>query len=67
MTHVIAMELSHEVAREFFGTTQVVVNNWLLLEGHSIGIGDCIADSDTYDEIQKATRKAKVMKCSIVE
>lgn len=60
LTHVIAMELSNEVARAFYGVTQLVVNNWLLLEGHSIGIGDCIADSETYDEIQKATRKAKV-------
>lgn len=54
------MELGHEVGRSFYSTVQCVVNNWLLLEGHSIGIGDCIADSDTYDEIQKATRKAKV-------
>jgi DNA-directed RNA polymerase II subunit RPB1 len=56
------MELGHEVARAFYGTTQCVVNNWLLIEGHSIGIGDCIADSETYAEIQKATRKAKVSK-----
>ncbi|KAK3699426.1 hypothetical protein QZH41_018587, partial [Actinostola sp. cb2023] len=67
LTHVIAMELTHEVAREFFGTTQCVVNNWLLIEGHSIGIGDCIADSDTYDEIQKATRKAKKDVIEVIE
>lgn len=29
------------------------------LAGHSIGIGDTIADPQTYQEIQKAIRKAK--------
>lgn len=31
----------------------------MLLEGHSIGIGDTIADPQTYQEIQKTIRKAK--------
>lgn len=30
-----------------------------LKTGHSIGIGDTIADPQTYQEIQKAIRKAK--------
>lgn len=32
--------------------------NYMFL-GHSIGIGDTIADPQTYQEIQKAIRKAK--------
>ena len=37
-----------------------VVNNWLLIEGHSIGVEDTIADRDTYSEIQRAIKKAKM-------
>ena len=59
----MAVELGHEVARMFYGNIQTVVNNWTLIEGHSIGIGDCIADNETYDEIQRLTKKAKVTKC----
>ena len=54
------MELGSEVARSFYNNIQTVVNNYLLLEGHSIGIGDTIADSITYNDIQKTIRSAKV-------
>lgn len=37
-----------------------MINNWLLIEGHSIGIGDTIADPQTYIEIQDTIKKAKV-------
>lgn len=33
--------------------------NYILCTGHSIGIGDTIADPQTYLEIQKAIKKAK--------
>ena len=59
--HIVAIELGHEVARCFYDNIQTVVNNWTLIEGHSIGIGDCIADSETYEEIQRVTKKAKVI------
>lgn len=62
----MAVELGHEVARMFYGNIQTVVNNWTLIEGHSIGIGDCIADNETYDEIQRLTKKAKVTNCGSV-
>lgn len=58
--HIVAVELGHEIARMFYGNIQTVVNNWTLIEGHSIGIGDCIADNETYEEIQRVTKKAKV-------
>ena len=63
LVHIVAVELGHEVARMFYGNIQTVVNNWTLIEGHSIGIGDCIADNETYEEIQRLTKKAKVTKC----
>ena len=39
-----------------------MINNWLLIEGHSIGIGDTIADAQTYSDILKTieTSKAEV-------
>ena len=61
MVHIVAVELGHEIARMFYGNIQTVVNNWTLIEGHSIGIGDCIADNETYEEIQRVTKKAKVI------
>lgn len=60
MMHVIALEQGHEVAQKFYDNIQTVVNNYLLVEGHSIGIGDTIADNFTYGEIQRAIHKAKV-------
>lgn len=59
LLHIVFLELGHEIAGRFYGNIQTVVNNWLLLEGHSIGIGDTIADPQTYAEIQRAIRKAK--------
>lgn len=60
LVHIVAVELGHEIARMFYGNIQTVVNNWTLIEGHSIGIGDCIADNETYEEIQRVTKEAKV-------
>ena len=37
-----------------------MINNWLLIEGHSIGIADTIADPQTYIDIQDTIKKAKV-------
>jgi hypothetical protein len=51
--------VSCQVAGELYGNIQTVVNNWLLIEGHSIGIGDTIADQQTYHDIQETIRKAK--------
>lgn len=59
LLHIIFMELGHEVCGRFYGNIQTVVNNWLLYEGHSIGIGDTIADPQTYIDIQNTIKKAK--------
>ncbi|KAB7506534.1 DNA-directed RNA polymerase II subunit RPB1 [Armadillidium nasatum] len=59
LLHIAWMELGHEIAGRFYGNIQTVVNNWLLLEGHSIGIGDTISDKDTYRTIQETIKKAK--------
>ena len=60
LMHIVALEQGDETAQQFYDNIQTVVNNYLLVEGHSIGIGDTIADSFTYREIQQAIHKAKV-------
>ncbi|CAF1186930.1 unnamed protein product [Rotaria sp. Silwood1] len=57
--HVIFMECGHEIAGKFYYYIQLVVNNWLLIEGHSIGIGDTIADENTYRNIQESIQQSK--------
>jgi len=39
--------------------TKKLASKVVLFSGHSIGIGDTIADPQTYLEIQKAIKKAK--------
>ncbi|XP_014661495.1 PREDICTED: DNA-directed RNA polymerase II subunit RPB1-like [Priapulus caudatus] len=67
LLHVVALELGHKLAADLYGNIQTVVNNWLLLEGHSIGIGDCIADPQTYKEIQDTIKKAKQEVIDVIE
>lgn len=59
LAHIVFLEMGHEYAGLLYGDIQTVVNNWLLLEGHSIGIGDTIADPSTYLVIQDTILKAK--------
>lgn len=37
LLHICMLELGHDECGRFYGNIQTVVNNWLLLEGHSIG------------------------------
>lgn len=67
LMHVVFNELGHEVAGAFYGHIQTVVNNWLLLEGHTIGIGDTIADPLTYEDIQDTIRKAKTNVIEVIQ
>lgn len=67
LVHIVFMELGFETAGELYGNIQTVVNNWLLIEGHSIGIGDTIADQQTYHDIQETIRKAKADVIEVIE
>jgi DNA-directed RNA polymerase II subunit RPB1 len=59
LIHIIMNEHGPEVARNFFTETQKLVNNWLLIHGFSIGIGDTVADNATMQNIEEAIDKAK--------
>jgi DNA-directed RNA polymerase II subunit RPB1 len=67
LLHVVFNEHGHEIAGRFYGNIQTVVNNWLLLEGHSIGIGDTFADPATYNDIQQTIRRAKQDVIEVIE
>ena len=60
LLHIVALEQGYEVAQQFYDNIQTVMNSYLLVEGHSIGIADTIADKFTYGEILKAIHIAKV-------
>ncbi|XP_078486594.1 DNA-directed RNA polymerase II subunit RPB1-like [Ciona intestinalis] len=67
LCHVVALEKNADVCREFYSNIQTCVNNWLMIEGHSIGIGDTIADAQTYQDIQTQIRKAKQEVIEVIE
>jgi hypothetical protein len=53
-----SLEYTDDIARQFYGNVQTVVNNWLLFDGMSIGIGDTIADEQTGVAIKEHLEKA---------
>ncbi|XP_030386688.1 DNA-directed RNA polymerase II subunit RPB1-like [Scaptodrosophila lebanonensis] len=66
LVHIVVRELGHEVAAEFYTTIQKVVNAWLEVDGHSIGIADCIADIETYSHIEDNIESAKKRVLSVI-
>lgn len=67
LLHIVYLEQGYEQAGEFYGNIQMVINQWLLLSGHSIGVCDTIADSKTYTDIQSSIRKAKNDVIDVIE
>ncbi|CAF1142802.1 unnamed protein product [Rotaria sordida] len=65
--HVVFMECGHEIAGKFYYYIQLVVNNWLLIEGHSIGIEDTIADENTNEIIQETIKQSKQEVQEVIE
>ncbi|KAF1745139.1 hypothetical protein MXB_4093 [Myxobolus squamalis] len=67
LIHIIVLELGSDVAKKFFSQVQRFINNFLCIVGHSIGIADCIADRDTYSEIQQTIFESKRQVIDIIE
>lgn len=67
LLHVAFMECGHDIAGKLYFHIQLVVNNWLMLEGHSIGIADTIADQATYETILATIKKAKTEVNKVIE
>ena len=67
LMHICQLEVGHRLNGLFYGDIQTVVNNWLLIEGHSIGIGDTIADPATYTDIINTIGNSKVEVNDVVQ
>ncbi|CAF0829448.1 unnamed protein product, partial [Didymodactylos carnosus] len=67
LAHIIFTEYGHETAGKFYSDVQTVVDNWLLIEGHSIGITDTLADDRTYEDIQSCINHAIDEVKSVIE
>ena len=59
LLHVVYLEEGSEKTAEFYSNIQLVVNQWLLIEGHSVGVSDMIADTQTYNDIRDLITNAK--------
>ena len=51
IVHTLVNDLGPRQCKDFLDNSQKLVNNWLLQEGFSVGISDCIADEKTSDKI----------------
>ena len=60
LMHICQLEVGHRMNGLFYGDIQTVINNWLLIEGHSIGIGDTIADPAIYQDILNTISQSKI-------
>ncbi|OMH83513.1 DNA-directed RNA polymerase II subunit RPB1 [Zancudomyces culisetae] len=58
LVHTIFNELGPEATKVFLGGTQRVINQWLVTNGFSIGIGDTITDASTMDSVSKIISEA---------
>lgn len=67
LIHVLFKEYGHEVAKSFYNAIQRVINYWLMWEGHSIGIGDAVADNNTMLQVEECIRRAKEEVKKVVE
>lgn len=67
LLHVVTLELGHQIAARFYSHIQMLVNAWLLAEGHTIGIGDTIADQSTYRDIRDTINRAKNDVMDVIE
>ena len=59
LIHTIFQEYGPQICAEFFANTQKLVNNWVLMNGFSVGIGDGIANPEIMIDISKIIAKSK--------
>ena len=67
LIHTLFAEKGADATKTFFSDVQRIVNQWIMIEGHSIGIGDTIADAGTYKDIQSQIRNSKSDVLEVIE
>ena len=61
LIQVINKEYGPEAAAHFIDCVQFVTNNWLMLEGFTVGLGDCLVTSkEKQQEIQDVIKKCYI-------
>jgi DNA-directed RNA polymerase II subunit RPB1 len=59
LVHIIQNDLGRDTTKRFLTEIQGVTGTWLMKNGFSVGIGDCLPDSKTKDYINNTISKAK--------
>jgi len=59
LVHIIQNDLGRDSTKRFLTEIQGVTGTWLMKNGFSVGIGDCLPDSTTKDYINNTISKAK--------
>ncbi len=57
LMHIIYNDHGHEAAREFLDNAAQVVNQWLVNQGFSVGLGDAIVSAKTAEDILQIGRE----------
>merc|ERR1719272_1280050 len=58
LLHIFRLECGFEECRRFYCHIQLMINNWLVYQGASIGVADTIADERTFGIIQNIKEEA---------
>ena len=56
--HVTMNDIGADYARRFMNSIQVLVNNWLLTRGFTVGFCDTVSTLDTMQNIERVIKKA---------
>ena len=59
LVHIIQNDLGRDSTKRFLTEIQGVTGTWLMKNGFSVGIGDCLPDTKTKDYINSTISKAK--------
>ena len=60
LIHTIYNDLGPERCKDFIDDLQKIISYFLLIEGFSVGIGDMVADSKTYNKISSVIKENKI-------
>jgi len=60
LVHTIWLQLGADPARLFLNHCNFIVTAWLVTRGFSVGVGDCVVESDTMKAIDDAIEAAKL-------
>ena len=57
MVHIIWNECGSQSSADFLSNCQLIINQWLVYKGHTVGVQDCITSNHTIAQIRHAINK----------